>query len=100
MFGLVDRRASVHPAIQSDEADFASKSPQTPYPPDELTGGAHFGSAPIVARRRSSPHQRSQYSKSRSALALETEGDLGSTRFLSALPIAGAGANAYESKRE
>jgi hypothetical protein len=62
MFGLVDRRASVHPAIQSDGADFPSKSPQSPYPPDELMRGAHFGSAPIVARRRSSPHQRLQYS--------------------------------------
>src|SRR5260370_14591829 len=52
--------------------------------PEKLTRDAPFGSAPIVTHRRSSRHQRSQYSKSRSAPALEMEGDLRGADFLSA----------------
>src|SRR5260370_42265995 len=44
--------------------------------PEKLTRDALFGPTPTVTHRRSSPHQRSQYPKSRSVPDLEMEGYL------------------------
>jgi hypothetical protein len=54
MFGLVDRRAAVHPVIQSDGTDLAWRSREVLTYPEKLTRDALFGSAPIVTHRRSS----------------------------------------------